>query len=166
MAEPVYMEQGSKNASKLEPEHQEYVLQQLAEGYKPKQVQERLRKEYGIELSIDGVDYYQREKKERILEKRRALATQMDRLRASSKFVRVMDLEEQEDRLKDNREMEDKFKERLLLDNKEQQRKEIEGFKGSLSLEGDNPFEALASKADLQAVNRRLEDLKKKTAKG
>jgi len=162
MAESVYMAEGSKNASKLEPEHQEYVLQQLAEGYKPKQVQERLRKEYDIELSIDGVDYYQRTKKERILEKRRALQGQLDRLASSSKYVRLRELEEQRDRLRVEGYIEPKASERLLMDNSALRRTEIEGFKGSLTLDGDNPFEALASKADLQAVNKKLEEMKKK----
>lgn len=148
--------------NKVNPEQKEFILQQLAEGYKHEQVRQRLNEEHGLEVSIQTIKRYSSLEEERILEKRRALQGQLDRLTSSSKFIRLRELEEQRDRLRVEGYIEPKASERLLMDNSALRRTEVEGFKGSLSLDGDNPFEALASKADLQAVNKKLEEIKKK----
>lgn len=150
--------------NKVSPEQKDFILQQLAEGYKHEQVRVKLKEKHDLDVSIQTIDRYSSLEEERILEKRRALTNQLDRLRASSKFIRVSRLEKQEDRLEANQDMEDKFKERLLLDNSEQQRKEIEGFKGILGMDPDNPFTAV--KANLGDIDRALKELgAKETAK-
>lgn len=149
--------------NKVNPEQKDFILQQLAEGYKPEQVVLRLFEEYSLNVHINTVKRYKSLEENRILEKRRALTNQLDRLRASSKFIRVSRLEKQEDRLEANQDMEDKFKERLLLDNSEQQRKEIEGFKGILGFDPDNPFTAV--KANLGDIERALHALNEREGK-
>ena len=158
--EPVYVAEGSKHAAKLNHEQQQYVIQLLAEGYKRHEVIQKLSEEYGIEFSTQGVYYYEYARKEEILQKRRALVSELDRIASSSKFVRLKELEEQRDRINAS-DMDDKAKERLILDNNEQRRKETEGFKGVLGFDPTNPFENLATKADLASINKELAKLKK-----
>lgn len=144
--------------NKVNPEQKDFILQQFAEGYRAEEVRQKLSERFGLDVHIETVKRYSWKEQDRIVEKRRALANQLDRLRASSKFNRVRRLEQREDRLEENKEMEDKFKERLLLDNSEQQRKEMEGFKGILSFDPDNPFSKV--NASLGDVTKALEALK------
>lgn len=152
--------------NKVNPEQKDFILQQLAEGYKHEEVRVKLKKKHDLDVSLQTIDRYSSLEEPRILEKRRALANELDRIAATSKFIRLRKAIDQEDRLHGYKEetMESKSKERLLLDNLEQQRKETEGFKGILGMDPDNPFTAV--QANLGDIERALKELRaKETAK-
>ena len=159
----------------LSEEHVDHLLQLVAEGDSPKEVVQGLTDKYGVTVHESTVKYHSSQKEERVIEKRRALETQLDRIAASSKFVRLKRLEKQGLRIKDTvfgtgsggRHIDHKAKEALLLDVSEQQRKEVDGFKSAMGLEGGDPFTVLGvvSVVDLNKAIKEAEKPAKEAEK-
>lgn len=155
------------------------ILQLVAEGDSPDEVVQTLTEEHGVTVHTSTVKYHSSRGEERILEKRRALDSQLDRIACSAKYVRLKRLEKQAHRIKDtvfltgkNGETEDhKAKESLLVQVAEQERKEVDGFKSAMGFEGGDPFVALGvvSLGDLNKALKQAEKGKEpdnKTEKG
>jgi len=149
----------------LSDEHIDYLLQLVAEGDNPEEVVQGLSDKYDVTVHPSTVKYHSSRGEERVLEKRKALETQLDRIAASAKFVRLKRLERQGNRIEktDFRtgkegDIEDhKAKERLLIEVSEQQRKEVDGFKSAMGLEGGDPFVTLGV-VSLGDLNRALKE--------
>ena len=153
----------------LSDEHIDFILQLVAEGDNPKEITAALKDKYGVSVTEDTVYYHSSRKEERVIEKRRALEHQLDRIAASSKFVRLRRLGKQAGRLEnyDKGDLDIKSKERLLLDNEEQARKEVDGFKGGAGLDTGDPFAVVGvvSILDLNKAIKQAEKAAKETEK-
>ena len=147
-------------AFRVTPEQEEFILQQLAEGYTYAETQERFKNKFNLYVSETTIQKYSSQQEDLILEKRKALQYHLDKIIHASKFFRVKQLGRQIDKVL--KEVDDPRQQALVIKELyEQIRKEIDGFKTSLSFDTGNPFDSLSGKVDIQALNRELDRLKR-----
>jgi hypothetical protein len=144
--------------TKITPEIEDYLLQQLAEGYTQKEVTEKILSEFGVEVSEKTVYNYKRKKEKRILEKRKALNEELDRIAISSKFIRLRYLEQLLEKTEIERGIEKDTKVKLLKGLIKDAKEEMEGIRATIDIDS-NPFESVNT--NIQELNRQLKELKK-----
>jgi len=157
--------QGS-SGFRVTPEQKDFILQQLAEGCTSEEIQGQFQDTFSLYVSIRTIDGYRVSEEDLILEKRKALQYHLDRILHASKYIRVKTLDKEIKNVKERLRDDTKARAMAVKELCEQIRKDMEGFKASLSLDAGNPFESLLGKVDVDTLNRILEILKKEEKAG